>query len=361
MMRALAEVFELHDRSRFEVHAYAYGHHAPDALSARLAASFERFVDVRQWSDDLIAADLARRGIDIAVDLNGFTEQGRTGILQSHPVPVTVNYLGFPGTSALPFMDYIVGDATVIPHGHERFYSEQVVRLPDCYLPCDRRGRNALAVPTRGALGLPEDATVFCAFSNTYKITPPVFGVWMRLLRATPGSVLWLVKDSDDAAERLRAHAREHGVDGARLVMAARAPFDQYLARYRQADLFLDTHPYNALATTVDALWAGLPVLTLMGDTYVGRGAASILRAAGLGEGVTSSLAEYESRAMELAADPHERAALRKRLAAQRESAALFDTPRYVRHLEDAYLRMAERARSGLEARGFDVPADGTR
>jgi len=352
--RVLAEVFELHDRQRFEVHGYSYGGHAPDDLSRRLSGAFDRFVDVRGWSDAQIADDLAARGIDVAIDLNGHTEHSRTSVLEQHPVPVTANYIGFPGTSGLPFMDYVIGDPILIPAGDERFYSEAVVRLPHCYLPADRR-RPLLPAPPRSALGLPDEGFVFCAFSNTYKIAPEVFDAWMRLLLAVPGSVLWLVQDSDDAAARLRAHARERGIDGARLVMAERASYEQYLARYARADLFLDTFPYNALATASDALWAGLPVLTRTGHTYVSRGATSILKAAGLPELVTTTLHDYEATALRLARQPEELQALRARLAAQRDSCALFDTPAYVRQLEAALEGMVRRARAGQPPGGFDV------
>ena len=356
VMRVLAEVFGLHDRVDFEIHAFAYGDRQDDGMSERLRAQFDHYHDVRDWSDEQIARHAQALEIDIAVDLMGYTRGGRTGILALRPAPVAVNFIGYPGTLGLDFIDYIIGDATLIPAAHERFYTEHVVRLPECYLPVDRQRPIALA-PPRAALNLPDDAFVFCAFSHPRKISPDVFACWMNLLAQIEHSVLWLVQDSDEAAERLRAHARDQGIDPQRLVFAERARFDQYLARYTRADLFLDTLPYNALATLSDALWAGLPAITCTGSTYVGRGATSILRAAGLAELAVESLADYEALALDLARSPARLDALKAKLKAERELCPLNDTPRYTRALEQAYRRMVERSRAGLAPTGFDVEA----
>lgn len=356
VMRVLAEVFELHDRSRFEIYAYAYGERQSGSMNERLRHAFEHYVDASAMSDEQAARHIHAQGIDIAVDLMGYTRGERLGILARRPAPVAVNYIGYPGTLCLPFIDYIVGDATLMPPELAPHYSEAIVRLPHCYLPTDRQRPIALP-PPRQALGLPPDAFVFCAFSGNYKISPDIFAIWMRLLAAVPGSVLWLVKGSEDASANLRAQAQQAGIDPARLVFAERTRFDQYLARYTLADLFLDTLPYNALATASDALWAGLPVLTCTGQTYVGRGATSIVRAAGLPELATSTLAEYEALALRLATRPAELAALRLRLQQNRAACPLHDTPAYTRHLEAAYTRMAQRWQSGQPPQSFDVPA----
>ena len=356
VMRVLAEVFELHDRSRFEIYAYAYGERQSGGMNERLRHAFEHYVDASAMSDEQAARHIHAQGIDIAVDLMGYTRGERLGILARRPAPIAVNYIGYPGTLCLPFIDYIVGDATLMPPELAPHYSEAIVRLPHCYLPTDRQRPIALP-PPRQALGLPPDAFVFCAFSGNYKISPDIFAIWLRLLAAVPGSVLWLVKGSEDASANLRAQAQQAGIDPARLVFAERTRFDQYLARYTLADLFLDTLPYNALATASDALWAGLPVLTCTGQTYVGRGATSIVRAAGLPELATSTLAEYEALALRLATHPAELAALRLRLQQNRATCPLHDTPAYTRHLEAAYTRMAQRWQSGQPPQSFDVPA----
>ena len=356
VMRVLAEVFELHDRSRFEIYAYAYGERQSGGMNERLRHAFEHYVDASAMSDEQAARHIHAQGIDIAVDLMGYTRGERLGILARRPAPIAVNYIGYPGTLCLPFIDYIVGDATLMPPELAPHYSEAIVRLPHGYLPTDRQRPIALP-PPRQAEGLPPDAFVFCAFSGNYKISPDIFAIWLRLLAAVPGSVLWLVKGSEDASANLRAQAQQAGIDPARLVFAERTRFDQYLARYTLADLFLDTLPYNALATASDALWAGLPVLTCTGQTYVGRGATSIVRAAGLPELATSTLAEYEALALRLATRPAELAALRLRLQQNRAACPLHDTPAYTRHLEAAYTRMAQRWQSGQPPQSFDVPA----
>ncbi len=356
VMRVLAEVFELHDRSRFEIYAYAYGKRQSGGMNERLRNAFEHYVDASAMSDEQAARHIHAQGIDIAVDLMGYTFNSRTEILAHRPAPIAVNYIGYPGTLCLPYIDYIVGDATLMPPELAAHYSERIARLPHCYLPTDRQRPIALP-PPRQAEGLPADAFVFCAFSGNQKISPDVFAIWLRLLAAVPGSVLWLVKGCEDASANLRAQAQQAGIDPARLVFANRTRFDQYLARYTLADLFLDTLPYNALATAADALWAGLPVLTCTGQTYVGRGATSIVRAAGLPEMAVPTLADYEARALRLATHPAELAALRQRLQAQRATCPLHDTPAYTRHLEAAYERMLRIWQSGQPPRSFDVVA----
>ena len=344
----MAEFFERHDSTRFETIAISFGPDRQDGMRQRLRQAFGQFIDVRGHSDAEVAQLLRSLEVDIAVDLKGYTQDCRTGILARRCAPVQVNYLGFPGTMGAPYIDYIVGDATVTPPGCERFYTEHIVRLPHSYQVNDRQRAIAAQTPTRQQQGLPDEGFVFACFNNNYKITPEVFGIWMRLLAQVQGSVLWLLADNDAAPAHLRSEAAARGIDSRRLVFAPRAPLPEHLARHRLADLFLDTLPYNAHTTASDALWAGLPVLTCLGESFAGRVAASLLTAIGLPELVTTSLADYEALALQLATDADRLAALRQKLHTQRDSAPLFDTPLFTAHLERAYEQMAERHRQGL-------------
>lgn len=360
VMQVMAEVFELHDRQQFEVFAYDYGRYADshDAMRQRLQQAFDHFLAIADWSDAQIAAHMQANGIAIVIDLMGYTDKARPAILAQHPVPVAVNYIGYPGTMGSPHMDYVLADAVLIPDSDRRFYTEKVVRLPDCYLPSDRRRRLDTKCLSRGSEGLPDNAFVFCAFSNTYKLNPELFAIWMALLRQVPDSVLWLLGDNASIQHRLRQKAFACGVDPDRLVFAQRTGYSRYLGRFRLANLFLDTLPYNALATASDALWAGLPVLTCTGKTYVGRGASSMLLAAGLPELVTASLEDYQAQALHLATHPEALQALCNKMAATRTSCRLFDAPRHTRHLEAAYLGMCQRAEHGLPPEAFDIPPE---
>jgi predicted O-linked N-acetylglucosamine transferase (SPINDLY family) len=351
----IAELFELHDRGRFELFAIDNGLDDASALRRRLENAFGEIVPVAHLGDRDAAAAIRQRKIDILVNLNGYFGRERQGVFAYRPCPVQVNYLGFPGTLGVPYIDYIVGDARVIPPGDEKFYAESVVRLPDTYQVNDRKRAIAQRAPVRAELGLPDAGVVFCCFNNNYKITPAVFDVWMRLLRAVPGSVLWLLKGNEAAARNLAREAQRRGVAPARLVFAARMDLPEHLARHRQADLFLDTLPCNAHTTASDALWAGLPVLTCAGRTFPGRVAASLLHAAGLAELVTDSLAAYEALALALARDPARLADIRERLASNRLACPLFDTERFRRHIESAYVTMWERSQRGEPPSGFDV------
>ncbi len=351
----IADLIERHDASLFEITALSFGTAASDGFRARIAAASGRFVDVRDRSDRQVAALLRSLEIDIAVDLNGYTRHGRTGILAFRPAPIQVNYLGYPGSSGTGYIDYIIADRVVIPPEAASFYSEAVIHLPDTYLPCDSTRREAGRTPSRAEAGLPADGFVFCCFNKHFKITPPVFDVWMRLLRRIEGSVLWLPAGAGASAENLRLAAASRAVAPERLVFAPPAPLEDHLARHRLADLFLDTSPFNAHSTAGDALWAGLPVVTWLGRSFAGRVAASLLRAAGLPELVAADLAAYEALAGALAADPARLAALRARLAASRETAAIFDMDRLCRHIESAYVAMWRRARAGEPPAGFAV------
>ena len=351
----LAGVLERHDRARFETIGVSFGPDYGDPMRARLVAAFERFVDVRGQTDRAIAELLRGMEVDIVVDLKGYTYDGRPEVFALRPAPVHVNFLGFPGTLGAPWMDYLLADATVVPDGDERWYSEQVVRLPDSYQPNYDSRAISDATPTRADEGLPDAGFVFCSFNNSYKITPPVFDAWMRLLGAVDGSVLWLLEGNAVAPGNLRREAAARGVAPERLVFARRRPLAEHLARHRLADLFLDTLPVNAHTTASDALWAGLPVVTALGATFAGRVAGSLLRAAGLPELVTDALPAYEALALALARDPARLGAIRTRLAATRTDCPLFATDRFRRHLEAAYAAMHERQQRGEPPAAFAV------
>jgi len=345
----IARMLECHDRDRFEWFGFALGRSARDETGARIAAAFDHFSHVADLSDEAIAAMARDAGIDIAVDLNGFTEGGRTDIFAWRAAPVQVNYLGYPGTMGCDYMDYIVADATLIPSGKYDCYAEKVVVLPDSYQPNDNTKRIAEALTTREEVGLPPDGFVFACFNNTFKMTPDVFDVWMRLLRSVPGSVLWLFQGNADARRAIEAEARQRGVEPERFVWAPRMPqLAEHLARHAHADLFLDTFHFNAHTTASDALWSGLPVLTLAGATFASRVGASLLGAVGLPELVTHSVDEYEALALSLATSPQRLAELRGRLQANRKIMPLFDSALYARRMEAAYEAMWDRHRRGL-------------
>jgi predicted O-linked N-acetylglucosamine transferase (SPINDLY family) len=351
----LAGVFERHNRARFETIAVSFGPDDGSEMRARLQGAFERFVDVRTKSDREIAQLLRDLEIDIAVDLMGFTRESRTGIFALRPAPIQVNFF-CPCTSGADYIDYIVIDQVVVPQQHRAYYAEQVVYLPDTFQANDSGRRVAAHAPTRAEAGLPEDGFVFCCFNNSYKFTPEVFDVWMRLLLKVAGSVLWLPQLNAQARDNLRREAASRGVDTERLLFAPRTRLmEDHLARYRLADLFLDTLPYNAQATASDALWAGLPVLTRLGGAFVGRVAASLLHAIGLPELITHSLEEYEALALKLATDPDLLAGIRTKLAHNRDTHPLFDTDRFRHHMEAAYSTMWERHQRGEPPAGFAV------
>lgn len=340
----MAELFEQHDRERFETIALSFGPDTPSEMRSRLKRAFTRFVDVRSMSDHEIAMMMREMETDIAVDLKGFTTDARMGIFTHRAAPVQVSWIGYPGTLGSACMDYIIADAQVISTDVEQCYDEKIVYLPGSYQCNDSQRRIAPDTPARKDQGLPQDGFVFCCFNNNYKISPEVFDVWMRLLQKVPGSVLWLLQDNELAARNLRAEAVRRGVAPERLVFAPRAPLEAHLARHRLADLFLDTLPYNAHTTASDALWAGLPLLTCKGEAFAARVAASLLHAVGLPEMVTYSLEEYEARALELATSPAQLDAIKARLSSNRSQAPLFDAKRLARHLEEAYKTMWERS-----------------
>jgi protein O-GlcNAc transferase len=350
-----ADLFERHDRGRFEIIAISFGPDDHSDMRARLVRAFDQFHDVGSKSDSEVAKLMSELQVDIAVDLKGHTRHARLGILAHRPAPVQAAYLGYPGTTGAGFIDYVIADPTVLPFDQQPFYTERIVHLPQCYQVSALERSIAARAPTRPEAGLPAKGFVFCCFNNNYKITEPVFDVWMRLLGAVAGSVLWLLQDNDGAQASLRQAAAARGIDPARLVFAGRLAAEEHLARHRLADLFVDTLPYNAHTTASDALWAGLPVLTCEGASFPGRVAASLLAAAGLPDLVTGSLGEYEALGLRLARDPALLRAVRDRLAQNRSVCALFDADRFRRHIETAYTKMQEIALRGESPRSFSV------
>jgi predicted O-linked N-acetylglucosamine transferase (SPINDLY family) len=349
-------VFERHDRDRFEIFAYSIGPDDGSADRRRLEEAVDHFVDLSQLPYEQAARRIQADGIDILLDLNGYVNGARTEILAYRPAPIQVNYLGYPGTMGAGFIDYILVDPVVVPPESAPFFSEKLVHLPDCYQPNMHRD---IAPPgdTRADHGLPETGFVFCCFNQIYKITPPLFTIWMRLLRSVPGSVLWLLSAHDFTLANFRREAVARGVDPARLIFARVLPSADHLARLRHADLFVDTLPYCAHTTASDALWAGLPLVSCMGETFPSRVASSLLMAMGLDDLVTSTLAAYEALALKLALDTDSLASVRRRVWAARSTSALFDTKRMTRHIEQAFGTMWQRHQAGAAPESFAVAA----
>ena len=352
----MAELFETHDRKKFEVTAWSFGPEANDGMRDRLRKSFDQFIDVRKITDEEVSAMLREREIDIAVDLKGYTNGNRAGIFAYRAAPIQVNYLVYPGTMGADFIDYIVGDSVVIPHGHDEFYAEKVVRLPGTYQVNDSKRVISEKTPSRSECKLPQSGFVFCCFNKNRKIVPEIFDIWMQLLKKVEGSVLWLFEGNTSATRNLRAEAESRGVRGDRLVFATHTSLADHLARHRLADLFLDTLPCNAHTTASDALWAGLPVLTCLGNTFSGRVAGSLLQAIGLPELIADNLSDYETLALKLATTPALLADIRSRLERNRITHPLFDIDRCRRHVESAYITMYERYQRGELPQSFSVP-----
>ena len=342
-----AELFETHDRSRFEVYAFSLGRDTQDEMRRRLHRAFDRFIDVHGVAAADIAALARSLEIDIAIDLTGFTKGSRPRIFALRAAPIQVNYLGYLGTLAAPYIDYLIADLVIVPPALRAHYTEKLAYLPS-YQANDSQRRLADRRFARHELELPPAGFVFCCFNSNYKITPATFGSWMRILTRTPGAVMFLYAASQTVADNLRQEARARGVDAARLVFGARMAPADYLARYLAADLFLDTLPYNAGATASDALWAGLPVLTCAGETFAGRMASSLLQAIGLPELITSTPAQYEDLAVALSLDTNRMAEIKRKLAANRLTTALFDTRLHTRNLEAAYILMQARYAANL-------------
>ncbi len=336
---AMTDVVEQHDREHFEIFAYYCGISHVDSTQERIKKSVDQWVDINRLGDDQAAAKIAADGIDILVDLNGYTRDARTKVFSFRPAPVAVNWFGFPGTMGTPYHHYIIADGTIIPPGDEIHYSEKVMRLP-CYQPNDRKRIIAPRCPSRAEAGLPENAVVYCSFNGMQKITPRVFQRWMTILGRVPNSVLWLLTGGDETDARLKQAAAEQGITPERLVLAQRASNPEHIARYALADLFLDSMPYGAHTTAADSLWMGVPILTLPGRTFAARVCASVVHAAGVPELVCPTPEAYVTRAVDLGQDRAKLAEIKQKLAAGRDTSVLFDTAKLVGHLEEIYRQM---------------------
>jgi predicted O-linked N-acetylglucosamine transferase (SPINDLY family) len=336
---AMADVLETHDKDAFEITAYYCGINRPDPTQRRAQDSVDHWVDITRLTDEQAARRIREDGIDILVDLNGYTKDARSRIFSYRPAPVTVNWFGFPGTMGSAHHHYIIADPIIVPEEDEIFYSEKVLRLP-CYQPNDRKRVIASEPPSRDEAGLPEDRFVYCCLNGCQKLTPEVFGSWLTILQQVPESVLWLLSGGAGADTRLREIAAASGVAAERLIFADKMPNPQHLARYQLADLFLDNAPYGAHTTASDSMWMGVPVLTFPGRTFASRVCASLVHAAGLGDFVCDSEASYVARAIALGRDRAQADNLKKRLLETRASSTLFDTPRLVRALEALFRGM---------------------
>ena len=350
-----AELFELHDKNTFEIYAFSSGLKNEDEQKQRLKKAFNEFIDISELSDEQ-AVNLSRQlGIDIAVDLGGYTENARIGIFERRAAPIQISYLGYLGTLGAPHMDYIFTDHEIIPKEYQPFYAEKAVYLPDCFQINDRKRAIAKTNFSRSDFGLPSEGFVFCSFNNSYKITPEIFSSWCRILQKVEDSVLWLYEANKGMVENLQREASSRGVNSERLIFGGTLRIPEYLARYRLADLFLDTFPYNAGTTASDALWAGLPVLTLSGKTFPSRMAGSILKAINLPGLVTHTIAEYENLAVELATNKPMLKAIHTKVAANRVSTPLFDSPRTTKNIEKAYQIMYERYLEGKNPKSINL------
>ncbi|MDX1486086.1 MAG: tetratricopeptide repeat protein [Alphaproteobacteria bacterium] len=354
----MTALFEQHDRSKFEIIALSFDRAKNNPIRDRLVNAFDHFLDVYQKSPREIAELIRDMEIDIAIDRKGYTHNCRPEIFALRPAPIQVNYLAYPGTMGSEYIDYIIADRFVIPPEHRQYYSEAVVYLPESYQPNDSQRFISESIPDRAEVGLPERGFVFACFNNSYKIVPPMFDIWMRLLAEVEDSVLWLLEANAAASRNLRQEAESRGIAPERLIFAKFLPHHEHLARLRLADLFLDTLPFNAHTTTSDALWAGLPVLTCLGNTFAGRVAGGLLNAVGLPELITYSLDDYTETALNLARDSDRLTELRSRLARNRLTHPLFDTDRYRRSLETAYETMWSRYQRGERPACLSVSID---
>jgi predicted O-linked N-acetylglucosamine transferase (SPINDLY family) len=336
---AMTDVMEQHDHKSFEIFAYYCGISRPDSTQERIKRGVDHWIDINAMSDDAAAARIAADGIDILVDLNGYTKDARTKVFARRPAPIIVNWFGYPNSMGTPYHHYLIADEYIVPPEDEIYYSEKIVRLP-CYQPNDRKRVVAPRRPTRAEAGLPEGAFVFCSFNGMQKLTARIYQRWMTILNRVPNSVLWLLTGTAETNERLRKVAADGGIAPARIVFADKLPNPDHLARYPLADLFLDSFPYGAHTTASDSMWMGVPILTVAGRTFASRVCANLVQAAGIGEMVCATPESYVERAIEFGIDRAKSAGIKARLVASRDTCLLFDTPKLVRSLEDAYRQM---------------------
>ena len=345
----MAELFELHDKSRFETYAFSLGADDESQLRQRLTKSFSQFIDVQAMSDRDIAELSRKLGIDIAVDLGGLTQNARTGLFAYRSAPIQVNYLGYPGTLGANYIDYLIADKNLIPVDSQKFYAEKIVYLPHTYMVDDSTRIVSNRQFSKKEFGLPEDTFIFCCFNNAYKFNPQVISSWAKILKEVDESVLWISENNNTFKENLLAQFQKHNIERSRVIFASRIePPEDHLARYVLADLFLDTQPYNAHTTAVDSLKAGVPVITLVGQSFACRVAASLLHAIELPELITTTQSEYENLAVNLAKNPNKLSAIKNKLVNKRSSSALFNTSLFTKHIESAYIQMYERHQGNL-------------
>jgi len=351
----MARLFEVHNKDKFELYGFSFGPNTQDAMRNRVSCAFDQFIDISNKSNREVAQRSRELGIDIAIDLKGYTRDSRPGLFAERCAPIQVNYLGYPGSMAAEYIDYIIADTTVIPKAQQANFTEKVVYLPHSYQVNDDKREISARIYSRLEMNLPETGFVFCCFNNNYKILPDTFSSWMRILQAVNGSVLWLLADDPTAEQNLRNEAEKRGIRGNRILFGKKLPLAEHLARHKLADLFLDTFPYNAHTTASDALWAGLPVLTRMGDSFASRVAGSLLTAIGLPELITHTAEDYAALAIELALNPEKLAQIKAKLAANRLTTPLFDTALFAQHLEQAYETMVARYQADLPPATFSI------
>lgn len=348
------EMYELHDRNKFEIYGFCLTPPDDSALRARVISSMDHFIPVGQMSDEEAAHCIHSHEIDLLVDLQGLTSGVRPNILAYRPAPVQVTYLGFPGTTALPNIDYVIGDEFLIPRELESYFSETVLHMPHVFQVSDRK-RPVGQKPTRASCELPDDAFVFCSFNNNYKITEEMFACWMRILKRVPNSVLWLLADNEWAQENMANTAIAHGIEKERLIFASRVTPADYLARYQVADVFLDCTPFNGGTTANDALFMGLPILTLTGKTFASRMAGSLLHSLSLDELITYTLEDYEEKAVWLSQNRNHVADLRRSIEARRSTCNLFNMPKQVRDIEALYEKAIAQGIPNKQTKTFTV------
>ena len=351
----MAELFEKHDKSKFKLIAFSFGPNKQDEMRQRVEAAFDQFIEVNEKTNEEIAALSRSLKVDIAVDLKGYTTDNRAAIFSHHAAPIQVNYLGYPGTMGAPYIDYIIADHELIDQESLADYSEKVIYMPDSYQVNDSTRHISTAEQSRSLHNLPESGFVFCCFNNSYKISSDVYEIWMRLLTKVPDSVLWLLTVNDTTKQNLLAEAKKKGIEQERIIFASLTTLPEHLARLRLADLFLDTFYYNAHTTGSDALWAGVPMLTLKGTTFASRVGASLLRSVGLPELITQTPEEYESLAYQLATQPEQLLSLRNKLEHNRKSAPLFNGTLFAKHLEEAYQQMHSKHLQKLPPENIDL------
>jgi predicted O-linked N-acetylglucosamine transferase (SPINDLY family) len=351
----IAELIELHDKSKFEIFGFSFGPDKDDKMRKRISKAFDQFIDVNLKSDKEVAQLSRDLKIDIAVDLKGFTQFSRFGIFVERCAPIQVNYLGHPGTLGADCIDYIIADKVLIPQKNQKDYSEKIIYLPHCYQVNDSNKKISDKVFTKKELGLPEDGFVFCCFNQSYKITPYVFDIWMRLMKRIDGSILWLIKDSDIGVNNLKKEAQKRGVEPDRIIFADKMSNDEHLARHRLADLFIDTFPYTAHTTCSDALWSSLPVVTRIGQSFASRVSASLLTAIGLSELITKTEKEYEELTFKIANNKSLLNEIKKKLTKNKPIKSLFNTKLFTKNIESAFVIMHERYHSNILVKNIEI------